>query len=126
MFLMRLCGVMKYSVRSICISGQYGLYALMCLAGLVSGHVFANVVGCSGISLGMEGNREVENRYRLGFGIGHPSVTYVSAHFLCPSSRSLCTCKILFATGFVSTGCSVSFLFIMNCKFRLFSLYMKM
>ena len=70
--------------------------------------------------------REVENRYRLGFGIGHPSVTYVSAHFLCPSSRSLCTCKILFATGFVSTGCSVSFLFIMNCKFRLFSLYMKM
>ena len=92
----------------------------MCLAGLVSSRVFANVVGCSGISLGMEGNREIENRYRLGFGIGHPSA---STHFVCPSSRSLCTCKILFATGFASTRCSVSFLFILNCKFRLFSLY---
>ena len=69
----------------------------VCLVGLVSGHVFANEGHWMfGDRLGMGGKREVENRYRLGLEIGHPSV---SGHFLCPSSHSLCTCKILYATG---------------------------
>ena len=96
----------------------------VCLAGIVSGRVFANEGHWMFGDQFEDGrNREVENRYRLGFGIGNPSV---SSHVLCPSSRSLCTCTILFATGFVSIGCSVSYLFILNCKFRLISLYMKM
>ena len=124
LFLMRLCGVMKYIVGSMCISGQYGLYALCVWQALFQVvYLLMRAIGCSGISLRMEGNREVENRYRLGFGIGNPSV---SSHVLCPSSRSFCTCTILFATSFVSIGCSVSYLFILNCKFRLISLYMKM
>ena len=79
-------------------------------------------IGCSGIGLGMGGKKEDENRYRLGLGIGHPSV---SGNFLCPSC-SLCTCKTLYATVSFSTGGSVLLLFFLNCKFRLFGLYMKM
>ena len=94
MFLMRLCGVMNYFVGSMCISGQYGLYALCVWQALFQVvYLLMRAIGCSGISLGMEGNREVENRYRLGFGIGNPSVSSVT-HVLCPSSRSLCTCTI--------------------------------
>ena len=103
--------------RPTCIIGS------MRLAGLVLGHVFA----CSGICLGMVGKREIENRQGLGLGMWHQSV---SAHFLCHSSCSLCTsshlCRILHAKGFLSIGGSVLFLLLLNTKFRLFGLYMKM
>ena len=76
LFLMHLCGVMKYLVGSMCISGQYGLYALCVWQALFQVvYLLMRAIGCSGISLRMEGNREVENRYRLGFGIGNPSVS---------------------------------------------------
>ena len=92
----------------------------VCLAGLVSGRVFPNEGHwVFRDRFGNGGKKEDENRYRLGLGIGHPSV---SGHFLCPSC-SLCTCKILYATGSFPTGGSV---LLLNCKFRLYGLYMKM
>ena len=59
------------------------------------------------------GDGREEGRYRLGLGIGHPSV---SAHFLCHSSHSLCTCRILYATGSLPIEGSVLLLFLLNFK----------
>ena len=105
------------------ISGQCGLGSV-CLAGLVSGCVFANEGHwVFRDRFGDRGRKkEDENRYRRGSGIEHPSV---SRHFLWPSC-SLCMCKILYATGSFPTGGSVLLVVFLDCKFKLFGLYMKM